>query len=208
MKKTIFSKVAAAVMAGAMVLGMAVTAFAADPLASGSVTDPKGGKPEEFIYVVDTKDLTDEQRSSIASMVCYFTVDSDFMNGGGGYNKDGATWTAFDQYEIKAAGDAEVTFPVENYALGGDGTDSLQVQVWWINPKADGTASGYTLNKVELKDASGNVIKTLPAADAPADDPADTPTGDSAATAAIILAAVAALAVAATVTVKKYAVER
>ncbi len=208
MKKTIFSKVAAAVMAGAMVLGMAVTAFAADPLASGSVD--ASANPGADPFVADTTDLTDEQRSSIASMVCYFTLDSDYMNGGGGYNKDGTTWTAFDQYEMKtddgsAVGDAVVTLPVENYALSEDGTDSLQIQYWWLNAKADGAGS-FTLNKVELKDASGNVIKTFPAeASAPA---GDTPTGDSAATAGIILAAVAALAAAATVTVKKYAVER
>ncbi len=205
MKKSVFSKVAAAVMAGAMVLGMAVTAFAADPVASGSVTE--SANPGVDAVVVDTKDLTDEQRASIASMECYFNLDSDFMNGGGGYNKGGATWTAFDQYEIKEAGDATLTFPIEEYKLSEDGSDSLQIQFWWLNAKEDGAGS-FTLNGIALKDASGNVIKTIgtvPSENPPADD---TPTGDSAATVAIILAAVAALAVVATVSVKKFAAER
>lgn len=201
MKKSVFSKVAAAVMAGAMVLGMAVTAFAADPVASGSVTE--SANPGVDAVVIDTKDLTDEQRASIASVECYFNLDSDYMNGGGGYNKDGATWTAFDQYTIEAAGDATVTLPVEGYALSEDGSDSLQIQFWWLNAKEDGAGS-FTLNGIAVKDASGNVLKTI----GTVPGGSDTPTGDSAATVAIILAAVAALAAVATVSVKKFAAER
>ncbi len=205
MKKSVFSKVAVAVVAGAMVLGMAVTAFAADPVATGSVTE--SANPGVDPVMIDTTDLTDDQRASIASVECYFNLDSDYMNGGGGYNKDGATWTAFDQYTIEAAGDTTVVLPVEGYALSEDGSDSLQVQFWWLNAKEDGAGS-FTLNGIALKDASGNVLKTIgtvPSENPPADD---TPTGDSAATVAVILAAVAALAVVATVSVKKFAAER
>lgn len=188
-------------MAGAMVLGMTVTAFAADPIATGSVTE--NANPGVKEVVIDTKDLTDEQRASIASVECYFNLDSDYLNGGGGYNKDGATWTAFDKYEITAAGDATVTFPVESYALSEDGSDSLQIQFWWLNAKEDGAGS-FALNGIAVKDASGNVLKTI----GTVPSGSDTPTGDSAATTALILAAVAALAVAATVSVKKFAAER
>ena len=201
MKKSIFSKVAAAAVAGAMVLGMAVTAFAADAVATGSV-DASANPGVDPVFI-DTTDLSDDERASIASVECYFTLDSDYMNGGGGYNKDGATWTAFDQYTIEAEGDATVTFPVESYALSEDGTDSLQIQFWWLNAKEDGAGS-FSLNGIAVKDASGNVLKTI----GTVPGGADTPTGDSAATTALILAAVAALAVAATVSVKKFAAER
>ena len=201
MKKSIFSKVAAAAVAGAMVLGMAVTAFAADAVATGSV-DASANPGVDPVFI-DTTDLSDDERASIASVECYFTLDSDYMNGGGGYNKDGATWTAFDQYTIEAEGDATVTFPVESYALSEDGTDSLQIQFWWLNAKEDGAGS-FSLNGIAVKDASGNVLKTI----GTVPSGADTPTGDSAATTALILAAVAALAVAATVSVKKFAAER
>lgn len=204
MKKSIFSKAAAAVMAGAMVLGMAVTAFAADPVATGSVDE--SANPGVDPVVIDTSDLTADQRASIATMECYFTLDSDYMNGGGGYNKNGDTWTAFDQYTIEAAGDTTVTFPVESYAVADGESDSLQVQFWWLNAKEDGAGS-FTLNGIALKDASGNVLKTI--GTVPSEGGAtDTPSGDSAATAALILAAVAALAVVATVSVKKFAAER
>lgn len=201
MKKSIFSKVAAAAVAGAMVLGMAVTAFAADAVATGSV-DANANPGVDTVFI-DTTDLSDDERASIASIECYFTLDSDYMNGGGGYNKDGATWTEFDKYEIQAAGDTTVTFPVESYALSEDGTDSLQIQFWWLNAKEDGAGS-FSLNGIAVKDASGNVLKTI----GTVPSGADTPTGDSAATTALILAAVAALAVAATVSVKKFAAER
>lgn len=199
MKKSIFSKVAAAVVAGAMVLGMATSVFAADALATGSVTE--SANPGVDAVMIDTTDLTDDQRASIASVECYFTLDSTYMNGGGGYNKDGATWTQWDQYAIEEAGDTTLTFPVESYALSEDGSDSLQIQFWWLNAKDDGAGS-FTLNGIALKDASGNVLKTL------GNVATDIPSGDSAATAAVIFAAIAALAVAATVSVKKFAVER
>ncbi|MBD5157479.1 MAG: hypothetical protein HDT13_07600, partial [Butyrivibrio sp.] len=158
MKKSIFSKVAAAAVAGAMVLGMAVTAFAADAVATGSV-DANANPGVDTVFI-DTTDLSDDERASIASIECYFTIDSDYMNGGGGYNKDGATWTEFDKYEIQAAGDTTVTFPVESYALSEDGTDSLQIQFWWLNAKEDGAGS-FSLNGIAVKDASGNVLKTI-----------------------------------------------
>lgn len=160
MKKSIFSKVAATVLAGAMVLGMTVTAFAADPIASGSVD--KGANPGVDAVVIYTQDLTDEQRASIASVVCYFDLESDYLNGGGGYNKNGTTWTGFDQWELAQAGEGTVTLPVENYALSEDGSDSLQVQFWWLNP------GSFTLNKIELKDESGEVIKAIPEEEAEA----------------------------------------
>lgn len=216
MKKSIFSKVAAAVMAGAMVLGMTVTAFAADPLRSGTVepgeaNDVAGANPGVEAYVVDTTDLTDEQRASIATAEFTFDVQSNFLNGGGGYNENGDTWKQPAGYEFKVA-DGEIAgtqtyaMEVSNYALGEDGSDSLQVQMWWLNTMhdADGNVVGAgsaSLVSVTLKDAAGNVIKSIPAA-------TDTPSGDSAAATALILAAVAALAVVATVSVKKFAAER
>jgi hypothetical protein len=141
--------------------------------------------------------LTDEQRASIASAEFSFTVSSDFLNGGGGYNANGTDWTQPDGFQF--SGDGEVlgsgntyVMPVSNYALGEDGSDSLQIQMWWLNVGTDGSDATATLDSVVLKDADGNVLLTVGAASG---------TGDVAPVA--YLAAVVALAGAALVASKK-----
>lgn len=158
MKKTLFSKVAASVIAGAMVLGMTVTAFAADPLASGSLEESGNAGVDSF--VINTADLTDEQRASIASVDLEFTLTSDYLNGCVGYNKGGVAgdWVS-SEWNVSSSG--VVTVPIEeDYALSEDGSDSLQVQFWWLN------AGSFSLDAIDIKDGSGESIKRIANEDA------------------------------------------
>ncbi len=188
-------------LATAMTAAMACTAFGADPLRTGTVSG-ESANPNVDPYIVDTTSLTDEQRSSIAVAEFTFTVSSDFLNGGGGYNANGTDWTQDAGYEFKtddasAVGTQVYSMPIENYALGEDGTDSLQVQMWWLNVNPDGSDATATLDSVVLKDADGNVLLSYgAAAESDAND-----TGDVAPVA--YLAAVVALAGVALVASKK-----
>lgn len=193
-------------LATAMTAAMTCSAFAADPLLSGSVSGDSA-RPTEEVYVVDTTSLTDEQRASIASAEFSFTVSSNFLNGGGGYNTNGTDWTQPAGYEFKAAeddgslGSGNVyTMPIENYALGEDGSDSLQVQMWWLNINPDGSDATATLDSVVLKDADGNVLLSVGDVATPDPEPS-IPAGDTAPVA--YLAAVVALAGVALVASKK-----
>lgn len=177
MKKSFFSKIVVAVIVGTMVLStMAVSAFADEPeeKKASAVTSLITITDQEQIshvggalnFKISTVELTQEQRSAIASADCYFTLDTDYINGGAGYNKNGASdgWTNCIPPEVQEGGQWELTesgvisLPVEDYALSEDGSDSLQLQVWYTN-------GAFSLDKIELKDEAGSVIKTMAPAD-------------------------------------------
>ncbi len=196
MKKSVFSKVAAAVMAGAMVLGtMASSAFAA-------VTNSNGadfGQDGKYIYE-PAKDLGDKMGDCYGVEVKITVDDAAFESSGCGggicANNDPFTWVEFGNEGSEKAiiTDGKTIKLTSDKALFEKGEESqLLVEGWW--------GSDFTVDGIVYLDKDGNDLLAAPPAD-------DTPTGDSAATVAIILAAVAALAVVATVSVKKFAAER
>lgn len=196
MKKSVFSKVAAAVLAGAMVLGMTVTAFA-----DGEITLEGYTLTDDYGDHMDMTKMVDDV-TKVAT--CELVIQSSEKNGTAVVAAESTGWEwAQNNFADVAVDNGDGTFSVP-IACKLESTDTfvkITVQDW-------SEAKDAVIKGIVFKDASGAVIKTLgtvPSENPPADD---TPTGDSAATVAIILAAVAALAAVATVSVKKFAAER
>ena len=132
---------------------MAISAFAADPLAT------KTGNAESAVkYVVD---FTNIDATKVDKVVVDISVDSGFCNGCIGYNVDGV-WTSVDKETPKETTKDQWIVDSLNGALGAE--PYMEVQLWWVNPFYDeqgnetdkeGTA---TIDAITLYDASGNVV--------------------------------------------------
>lgn len=216
MKKSIFSKVAAAVVAGAMVLGMTVTAFAGN---ADSMLDDKN-----VVVVYGVDETTEEANgwlnmngykiTDVYGLTYYVTYDQaelddseKWIGGGVGWNSDSTGWASTEWG--KASGEKPVS--IEDTLDGTSGTITIKSDTpvfaeddTWAQAWIQTWGGTVTVTGIDLLGSDGKPLSAS-GSDAPADD---TPSGDSAATTAVIFAAVAALAVAATVSVKKYAVER
>lgn len=226
MKK--LKKVLVAVLAGTMVLSsMAVAAFADDEVKFTEVTYnftvtefveaetvTIGAQTSDWVGVESTFDITGE--GAVSATLQWKAEDGNIMEESAFTNMGYLSGKVANILSLDSVVINGVSFEFQADASANEGKDAV-FQTSAINP-SDGTLNGFPniwnaagQQAVVAKSANGSTINggtdaiTITWADA--DLAADTETGDSAST-ALVLVAVAALAVVATVSVKKYAVER
>ncbi|MCM1309180.1 MAG: hypothetical protein NC223_11325 [Butyrivibrio sp.] len=210
MKKSIFSKAAAAVMAGAMVLGMAVTAFAGGAITSDIPNSADDGGGNYQVKIVEEGKVQSNYEGLDVTKVASFDItfsyeiaEDGWMGGAIVSQSTTASWNSFGQWttadEAKEFANVKSGTPIRVDL--GENKFTADDEYIYITIQNYGDAA-MKIDSLVFYDADGNVI---PAAGGGA---TDTPSGDSAATVVLILAAVASLAVVATVSVKKFAVER
>ena len=210
MKK--FKKVLAAILAGTMVLSaMAVSAFADDEYTAnieGQFDTSVEGNFDEWQDTSSYKCTFSE--NSLATYTADFGQKVKFSGNYVGLTTtipwDGESDMKANFVSIKLDG-VDVAFTDAYLTAEGktaDGSSALRLNLTnqWngdiTTQPVDPSVWGTSFQKIEIQFYVGEL---------PADEPSDPTTGDSAST-ALVLVAVAALAVVATVSVKKYAVER
>lgn len=199
-------------MAGAMVLGMTVTAFAGGAIKTEIPNSADDGSGNFQISIVkDSAVLSDWDGLDVTKVASFDIVlswtgtDEAWMGGALVTQSDSLGWNQFGQWTTGEDAAKEFDNVVSGKPIRVDmkdkpfAADDTYVMV---------TVQNYgdlelTIDGLAFYDEAGTLLKSVGNVGA-----TDTPSGDSAATTALILAAVAALAVVATVSVKKFAAER
>ena len=179
--KKLFKKAIGAIVAGAMVVAMAIPAMAEGSSEEHlySVTLEENGEIDEYKFG-ESDDL-----SKVASAKVYTSGTTDYVKGiMGGNDADGNWYKTSEDGEEYTIADGKGSIEFKNLKGFKDGA---LLQFYWVNK---GT---FNIDKIELFDADGNVIKTYvgepkktdetttpaettTAAEAPTEKPTEAPT--------------------------------